>query len=163
MCFSISSHFYKKIDMNSITVRQLELCNQQKLCFIPIYFNLQVAIGAFDLGQMKNPNYNWTSSDAVPKTEIKENMHTVSFPVPTTYPNVNRLKWFGMRYLLKCYLETLNSSCKVWQLQRWLKYCLSCTKQKRVGLKTLGLVGLWAILKAVYFCFGGPKKNLRFT
>ena len=58
MCFSISSHFYKKIDMNSITVRQLELCNQQKLCFIPIYFNLQVAIGAFDLGQMKNPNYN---------------------------------------------------------------------------------------------------------
>ena len=30
---------------------------------------------------------------------------------------------------LKCYLETLFSSCKVWQLQRW-ENCRSCTKQK---------------------------------
>ena len=102
--------------MNSITVRQLGLRNQQKICFIPIYFNLQVRIGALDLGQMKKQTVielQVMLQHAVPKSEVKEKLHAVSFPVPTTYPNVNRLKWFGMGYFLKCCLETLNSSCKV--------------------------------------------------
>ena len=81
------------IDMNAITIRQLVLHNQQKICFIPIYFNLQEESVLWTRAKWKTKtNYNWTSSDAVPKTEIKENLHTVSFPVPTTYLNVNRFK-----------------------------------------------------------------------
>ena len=60
-------------------------------------------------------------------------------------------------------LETLNSSCKVWQPQRWVKTdwknCLISTKQTIAGIKTLGLVGLWATFEAGFFMFWGAKKN----
>ena len=66
---------------------------------------------------------------------------------------------------LRCYPEDIFSSCKVWQLQRDekisdIKNCLSCSKQKLAGLKTRGLVGLWATFEERFFlCFGGPNFN----
>ena len=36
--------------------------------------------------------------------------------------------------------------------------CLSFTKQKLAGLKTGGLVGLWATFEGSFLCFGGQKK-----
>ena len=88
--------------MNSITVRQLGLRNQQKICFIPIYFNLQVRIGALDLGQMKKQTVielQVMLEHAVPKSEVKEKLHAVSFPVPTAHlPKCKQIKvvWNGV-------------------------------------------------------------------
>ena len=81
--------------------------------------------------------------------------------------NVDREVLF-IEVSLKCYPEDIFSFCKVWQLQRWenfrLKNCLSCTKQKLAGLKTVGLVGLWAFFEDSFFlCFGGKKKSNFFT
>ena len=56
--------------------------------------------------------------------------------------NLRSISWLKSTKL-KNYPETLFSSCKVWQLQRW-ENCLSCTKQKLAGLKTARPNQLWA-------------------
>jgi hypothetical protein len=38
------------------------------------------------------------------------------------------------------------------------KKCLSCTKQKLAGLKTRGLLGLWATFEGRFFYVLGAKK-----
>ena len=60
---------------------------------------------------------------------------------------------------LRCYPETLDSPCKVWQLQRWEKNRLKTVSvpqsQILAGVKTFGLVGLWG---RFIYVFGGKKK-----
>ena len=52
------------------------------------------------------------------------------------------------------YPETLNSTCKVWQLQIWEKHRLKTVSvpnsQKLAGIKTLSLVGLWATFESFF-------------
>ena len=60
----------------------------------------------------------------------------------------------------KLFLQSLTTS-KMRKKNR-LKNCLSYTQQKLAGLKTLGLVALWATFEAVFFyVFGGQKKFIK--
>ena len=58
-------------------------------------------------------------------------------------------------------MKTLNSSWKDEKKSR-LKDCLSSTKQKLAGMKTLGLLGLWAIFEDIFFMFWGADLFLIF-
>ena len=60
--------------------------------------------------------------------------------------------------------EVLCIEVSLWQLQRWEKTdsYLSCTKQKLAGLKTRGLVGLWATFEESFFYVLGGKKKFKF-
>ena len=64
---------------------------------------------------------------------------------------------------LRCYLETLNSPCKVSQLQRWeknrVKNCLSSTKPNTCWTKNSWSSGIMSNFLGQFFYVLGGKKN----